>query len=123
MVVFDTVDLIFSVHSEGHSIKALITDDAAETSRVVRLPKGLQNLQRQMSQKEPKHESSAIYICYYYYIFLRSLYANKLKQYLFLTYPTILGLSDECFMIPVGLLSCNHSADENKAEDKNTVMM
>lgn len=35
MVVFETVDLIFSVHGEGHSIKALITDDTAETARVV----------------------------------------------------------------------------------------
>lgn len=43
MVVFETVDLIFSVHSEGHSIKALITDDTAETAGVVRLPEGLQD--------------------------------------------------------------------------------
>lgn len=44
VVVFETVDLIFSVHSEGHSVKALITDDTAETAGVVRLPKGLQDL-------------------------------------------------------------------------------
>lgn len=43
MVVFETVDLIFGVHSEGHSVKALITDDTAETARVVRLPEGLQD--------------------------------------------------------------------------------
>ncbi len=44
MVVFETVDLILSVHGEGHSVKALITDDTAETARVVRLPEGLQDL-------------------------------------------------------------------------------
>lgn len=50
MVVLDTVDLIFSVHSEGYSIKALITDDTAEAARVVRLPEGLQDhVHNQMS--------------------------------------------------------------------------
>lgn len=49
MVVFDTVDPIFGVHSEGHSIKALVTDDTAETAWVVRLPEGLQDLWRGMS--------------------------------------------------------------------------
>lgn len=50
MVVFDTVDPIFSVHSEGHSIKALVTDDTAETAWVVRLTEGLQDLWRGMSK-------------------------------------------------------------------------
>lgn len=44
MVVFETVDLVFSVHGEGHSVKALVTDDTAETAWVVRLPQGLQDL-------------------------------------------------------------------------------
>lgn len=43
MVVFETVDLIFSVHCEGHSVKALITDDTAEAARMIRLPEGLQD--------------------------------------------------------------------------------
>lgn len=51
MVVFDTVDPIFGVHSEGHSIKALVTDDTAETAWVVRLPEGLQDLWRGMSKR------------------------------------------------------------------------
>ena len=46
VVVFETVDLIFSVYGEGHSIKALITDDTAETARVVWLSEGLQDLER-----------------------------------------------------------------------------
>ena len=44
VVVFETVDLVFSVHGEGHSVKALVTDDTAETAWVVRLPQGLQDL-------------------------------------------------------------------------------
>lgn len=44
MVVFETVDLIFSVHGEGHAIKALVTDDTTKTAGVVRLPEGLQDL-------------------------------------------------------------------------------
>lgn len=54
VVVFDTVDLIFSVHSEGHSIKALITDDTAETAGVVRLPEGLQDLWREKWVKKSR---------------------------------------------------------------------
>lgn len=44
MVVFETVDLVLGVHGEGHSVKALVTDDTAETARVVGLPEGLQDL-------------------------------------------------------------------------------
>ena len=47
MVVFQTVDFILSVHSEGHSVQALVADDAAETTGVVRLPQGLQDLLRE----------------------------------------------------------------------------
>lgn len=45
MVIFEAVDLIFRVHSEGHSVKALITDDTAEAAWVVGLPQGLEDLQ------------------------------------------------------------------------------
>lgn len=44
MVVFDTVDLIFSVHRERHSVKTLITDNTAKTPGVVGLSQGLQDL-------------------------------------------------------------------------------
>lgn len=43
MVVFDTVDLIFGVHSEGYSVEALVADHTAETAGVVRLPESLQD--------------------------------------------------------------------------------
>lgn len=41
VVIFETVDLIFRVHGEGHSVKALVTDDTAEAAWVVGLPQGL----------------------------------------------------------------------------------
>lgn len=41
VVIFEAVDLIFRVQGEGHSIKALVTDDTAETAWVVGLPQGL----------------------------------------------------------------------------------
>lgn len=44
MVVFDTVDLIFSVHRERHSVKTLVTDNTAKTPGVVGLSQGLQDL-------------------------------------------------------------------------------
>jgi hypothetical protein len=44
VVVFDTVNLVLCVHSEGHSIQTVVTDDTTETARVVGLPKGLQDL-------------------------------------------------------------------------------
>lgn len=44
VVVSETVDLVFSVHSERHAVKALITDDTAETTRVVWLSQSLQDL-------------------------------------------------------------------------------
>lgn len=44
VVVSETVDLVFSVHSERHTVKALVTDDTAETARVVRLSQSLQDL-------------------------------------------------------------------------------
>lgn len=44
VVVSETVDLVFSVHGERHAVKALITDDTAETARVVRLSQSLQDL-------------------------------------------------------------------------------
>ena len=44
MVIPDTVDLVLRVHSEGHPVQTLITDDAAEAAGVVGLPQGLQDL-------------------------------------------------------------------------------
>lgn len=44
VVILEAVDLIFRVHGEGHSIKALVTDDTAETAWVVGLPQGLEDL-------------------------------------------------------------------------------
>lgn len=41
VVIFEAVDLIFRVHGEGHSVKALVTDDTAEAAWVVGLPQGL----------------------------------------------------------------------------------
>lgn len=41
VVILEAVDLIFRVHGEGHSVKALVTDDTAEAAWVVGLPQGL----------------------------------------------------------------------------------
>lgn len=54
MVIFEAVDLIFRVHGEGHSIKALVTDDTAEAAWVVGLPQGLEDLQQQ--KREANHQ-------------------------------------------------------------------
>lgn len=44
VVVFDTVDLVFCVHSKRNSIQALVTDDTAEATWMVGLAQGLQDL-------------------------------------------------------------------------------
>lgn len=38
VIISDTVDLVLRVHSERNPIQTLITDDAAETARVIGLP-------------------------------------------------------------------------------------
>lgn len=44
VVISDAVNPIVRVHGEGHSVQTLVTDDTAETSGVVGLPQGLQDL-------------------------------------------------------------------------------
>lgn len=41
MVVFDTVNIVFHIYSEGDSIQALVTHNTAEAARMVGLSKGL----------------------------------------------------------------------------------
>lgn len=41
MVIFDTVNIVLHIHSEGDSIQTLVTHHAAEAARMVRLAKGL----------------------------------------------------------------------------------
>lgn len=41
MVVFDTVNIVLHIYSEGDSIQTLITHHTAEAARMVGLSKGL----------------------------------------------------------------------------------
>lgn len=43
VVVFDTVNIVFHIYSEGDSIQALVTHHTAEAARMVGLAKGLQD--------------------------------------------------------------------------------
>lgn len=44
MVISDAVNPVLRVHGEGHPVQTLVADDTAETSGVVGLPQGLQDL-------------------------------------------------------------------------------
>lgn len=44
VVIPDTVNPVHRVHGERHPVQTLVTDDTAETSGVVGLPQGLQDL-------------------------------------------------------------------------------
>lgn len=51
VVVFDTVNVVLHIYSEGDSIQTLITHHTAEAARVVGLPKGLEDLRRQTTSR------------------------------------------------------------------------